>query len=98
MSKHAVNRVKEAVGRVTEKIERASDEVVTELDATADDTINKFGKVKTALINPLKEAGDMLDELLLGDNYPPEEESKPSPFPSSKKPKGFGIFKPTAGM
>lgn len=77
MSKHAVNRVKEAVAGVTAQIEKAADETVTELTGTAGQVLDNFHKVKVALTNPLKEANAMLNELLHGDNGPEDAVNQP---------------------
>jgi hypothetical protein len=109
MSKHAVNRVKDAVTAITEKIERASDDVVGDLNKTADETINKFGKVKTALINPLKEANSLLDELLGDNGGPALEDEVAAPFPAAPAearpqaataaaPQSSQLGKPTGGL
>lgn len=82
----AASRVGVRVNAVLDKIEKIADVTVSNIEAEANKTLNKFGAVETSVVGGLKECNDALDAILFGDNGGPGLDESATFLVSSAEP------------
>ena len=78
-----VRRVSETVKTLTDQINKQCDEAAEEMAAVGKETLDKVDRVKKSIVNPLKDAQCLLDELLVDSNEFETEDEDVVPLAST---------------